>query len=115
KTYDMYEYIETMNPNTLIEVKLARGTVGANPINLISETGEAVRIKLDYKDKDATNGVYHEIDKILVYDTKVAAMLSSKRLRLDAASFFPELSNNNMRYNDPSKPRSWVFPEGYIE
>lgn len=115
KTYDMYEYIETMNPNTLIEVKLARGTVGANPINMISETGEAVRIKLDYKDKDATNGVYHEIDKILVYNTKVAAMLSSKRLRMDAASFFPELTNNNMRYYDPSKPRSWVFPKGYIE
>lgn len=115
KTYDMFEYIETMNPNTLMEVKLARGTVGANPINLIPETGDAVRIKLDYKDKDATNGVYHEIDKILIYDAKVAAMLSSKRLRMDAASFFPELTNNNMRYYDPSKPRSWVFPKGYIE
>jgi uncharacterized surface protein with fasciclin (FAS1) repeats len=115
KTYDMYEYIETMCPNTLMEVKLERGSVGANPINKNSDTGVAVRINLDYKDKDATNGVYHEIDKILVYSKDVAGELSGKRLRMDAASFFPELSNNNMRYYDKSKPRSWVFPKGYIE
>lgn len=115
KTYDMYEYIETMNPNTLIEVRLQRGAVGSHPINQISATGEAVRVVLDYKDKDATNGVYHEIDRILIYNAAIAGELSSKRLRMDAASFFPELANNNMRYYDKSKPRSWVFPVGYIE
>lgn len=115
KTYDMYEYIETMCENTLIEVKLERGSVGSNPINKISETGEAVRIVMDYKDKDATNGVYHEIDRILIWDAKTVGELSGKRLRMDAASFFPEIANNNMRYYDKSKPRSWVFPPGYIE
>lgn len=115
KTFDMFEYIETMSPNTLMEVKLERGSVLANAINMIPETGEAVRIKRDYKDKDAINGVYHEIDRMLIYDASVVAMLSSKRLRMDAATFFPELTNNNMRYYDPTRPRSWVFPPGYIE
>lgn len=115
KTFDMYEYIETMFPNTLLEVKKERATGETNLLNKSVETGEAVRINKDYKDIDATNGVYHEIDRILIYNHKVAGELSSKRLRMDAASFFPELTNNNMRYYDPSKPRSWVFPKGYIK
>lgn len=115
KTYDMYEYIETMCPNTLLEVKKERATGESNLLNKSVETGEAVRINKNYKDIDATNGVYHEIDRILIYNKQVAGELSSKRLRMDAASFFPELTNNNMRYYDPSKPRSWVFPKGYIK
>jgi len=115
KTFDMYEYIETMCPNTLMEVKKERSTGLTNIINKISETGEAVHIVTTNKDNDATNGVYHEIDKILIYDSKVAAELSSKRLRMDAATFFPEFTNNNMRYYDKTNPRSWVFPKGYIK
>lgn len=115
KTFDMYEYIETMCPNTLIEVKKERSSGETNLINKSVETGEAVRINQLYKDKDATNGVYHEIDRILIYDRSVVGELSSKRLRMDAAAFFPELINNNMRYYDPSNPRSWVFPPNYIK
>jgi uncharacterized surface protein with fasciclin (FAS1) repeats len=89
KTYDMYEYIETMCPNTLIEVKKERATGESNLLNKSVETGEAVRINKNYKDIDATNGVYHEIDRILIYNKQVAGELSSKRLRMDAASFFP--------------------------
>lgn len=113
KTYDMYEYIETMCPNTLIEIKKERSSGLTNLINKSTETGKAVQIIA--KDSDSVNGVYHEIDNILIYDAKQAGELSSKRLRMDAASFFPELTNNNMRYYDPSKPRSWVFPQGYIK
>ena len=115
KTFDMYEYIETMSPNTLIEVKKERSSGETNLINKSVETGEAVRIKINYKDKDATNGVYHEIDRMLIYNRKVVGELSSKRLRIDAAAFFPELINNNMRYYDPANPRSWVFPPNYIK
>ncbi len=112
KTYDMYEYIETMCPNTLIEIKKERSSGLTNLINKSTENGKAVQIIA--KDSDSVNGVYHEIDNILIYDAKQAGELSSKRLRMDAASFFPELTNNNMRYYDPSKARSWVFPQGYI-
>lgn len=115
KTYDMYEYIETMCPNTLVEVKKERSSGETNLFNKSVETGEAVRIAKNYRDKDATNGVYHEIDRILIYNKRVVGELSSKRLRIDAAAFFPELINNNMRYYDPSKPRSWVFPPNYIK
>jgi uncharacterized surface protein with fasciclin (FAS1) repeats len=115
KTYDMYEYIETMCPNTLIEVKKERVTGETNLFNKSVETGEAVRINKDYKDKDATNGVYHEIDKILIYNRNVAGEMSGKRIRIDAAAFFPEFVNNNMRYYDPAHPRSWILPRGYIE
>ena len=115
KTFDMYEYIETMMPNTLIEVKKERASGQSNLINKITDTDRVIRIVTDYKDKDATNGVYHEIDKILVYDRAFAGEVSSKRLRLDIATFFPEITNNNMRYYDPAKPRSWVYPQGYIE
>ncbi len=115
KTFDMYEYIETMCPNTLLEVKKERSSGQTNLLNKNSESGDVVRIVNDHKDIDAINGVYHEIDKILIYDAKVAAELASKRLRMDAASFFPELTNNNMRYYNPAKCRSWVFPPKYIE
>jgi Secreted and surface protein containing fasciclin-like repeats len=115
KTYDMYEYIETMNPNTLMEVKKERASGGANYLNKSPETGESVQIVSTYKDKDAVNGVYHEINKILIYDKRVAGEMSSKRLRMDAAAFFPEFTNNNMRIYDRETPRSWVYPPGYIK
>jgi len=115
KTYDMYEYIETMNPNTLLEVKKERASGGTNFINKSPETGESVQIVNTYKDKDATNGVYHEINHILIYDVRVAGEMSSKRIRMDAASFFPEFVNNNMRIYDKAVPRSWVYPKGYIK
>ncbi|HRZ98931.1 MAG TPA: fasciclin domain-containing protein, partial [Paludibacter sp.] len=115
KTFDMYEYIETMCPGTLMEIKKERSSGETNLINKSTETGDVVRIVATNKDNDAINGVYHEIDKILIYDVNVAGNLSSKRIRMDAASFFPELTNNNMRYYNPAKCRSWVFPKGYID
>jgi len=58
---------------------------------------------------------------MLVYDVNVDAQMSSKRLRFDAASFFPELTNNNMR----GKPQiglptslqntEFLLPRGYID
>lgn len=113
KTFDMFEYIETMCANTLIEIKKERSSGETNLINKSVDTGNAVHIIA--KDSDAVNGVYHEIDKILIYSKDVAGEMASKRLRMDAASFFPEITNNNMRYYDASKPRSWVFPPGYIK
>jgi len=120
KNYDMYEYIETMCPNTLMEARIVR-TDGDHDfsLNMTNTTTDAVHIVKDYSDKDATNGVYHEIDKILAYDSETKAHMENIRLRLDAASFFPELTNNNMRgYRGEiinQDVRSWIFPKGYIE
>ncbi len=114
---DMYEYIETMCPNTLIEVKLQRSNGEANIFNLISETNQAIRLVSTNYDNDATNGVYHEIDGILSYNKAVDNEISSKRLRFDFASLFPELSNNNMRgrKSDNGDLYRNALPKGYLE
>lgn len=117
KSVDMFEYIETMCPNTLIEVRTLRKTNEYNVFNMIEETGKAVRLT-DNFDNDAINGVYHEVDDILAYTREVDRMLSSKRLRMDAASFFPELTNNNIRVGHATvdyPSEFWMFPQGYIE
>jgi len=126
KTYDMYEYIESMCPNTLMEVRIVRTSALADDFyfNMSSKPLEspnyntAVQIVRSDKDNDATNGVYHEIDKILAYDATTSSYMSGIRLRLDAASFFPELTNNNMRGylgDNTSDVKSWIFPKGYID
>ncbi len=117
KTYDMYEYIETMCPNTLLEVRTLRPSE-YDIFNMNEETGDAIRIADDNYDNDAINGVYHEIDGILTYSLETATMISSKKLRMDAASFFPELTNNSMRVGHESPDYnciSYKFPDGYIE
>ena len=55
KTFDMYEYIETMCPNTLLEVKKERSSGQTNLLNKNSESGDVVRIVNDHKDIDAIN------------------------------------------------------------
>jgi uncharacterized surface protein with fasciclin (FAS1) repeats len=117
---DMYEYIETMCPNTLIEVKKDRSLGGLNLFNYCSETGKSVHLASTNLNKDAGNGVYHEVDNMLAYTTDVANELSGKRLRFDAASFFDELTNNNMRgrgtvsSKSPSQNINFQIPRGYI-
>ena len=122
KNQDMFEYIATMAPNTLIEVKKERHT---NRTNLFNHIDEATVVQLTNNyDNDATNGVFHEIDRILLYSADVDTYLSTKRLRFDAASFFPELTNNNMRgsrWQQNSNPTMfrqpslhYQIPRGYL-
>lgn len=116
----MYEYIEPMCPNTLIEISRKGGTQETNLINRIPETDKSIHIVKANSDKDAVNGVYHEIDGMLVYTKAVENMLSTKRLRFEAASFFPELTNNNIRgysnvSDDPTKDKKIRLPKGYID
>lgn len=116
KTADMYEYIETMCPNTLMEIVKIRSTNKTNIINRNSETGKSVRIMKENSDIDARNGVYHEIDDVLVYDEATHNMISGKRLRFDSASFFDELTNNNMRGRGTTDPNlRFQLPRGYVK
>jgi uncharacterized surface protein with fasciclin (FAS1) repeats len=116
KTRDMYEYIETMCPNTLIEVKKERLTNQTNLFNKLKKTGTAIHIVSTNYDNDAINGVYHEIDGMLVYDKTLDDELSSKRLRFDSGSFFPELTNNNMRGLGNTDPNiHFQLPRNYIK
>ena len=117
KTQNMYEYLEPMCPNTLIEIKKDRlmdQTIFL--INNKSESNTYIKINKANYDNDATNGVFHEIDGMLVYDKNEDAELSSKRLRFDAASFFPEFTNNNMRGIGLTDPNlQYRLPRGYVD
>lgn len=116
KTRDMYEYIETMCPNTLIEVSKIRTTNETNLLNNNKETGKVVRLVSTNWDNGALNGIYHEIDNMLVYDYNTDIMMSTKRLRFDSASFFDELTNNNIRGLGILNPEPrFQLPRGYIK
>lgn len=119
KTKDMYEYIETMCPNTLIEVTKERLTGRTNLLNMhVSSMDNLTKVVqiTNYNDKTAVNGVYHEINDMLTYSYDVANMMASKRLRFEAASFFPELTNNNLRGRGLTIPNlQFSLPRGYIE
>ena len=113
---DLYEYIEPMCPNTLIEVKYNKLTAKSNIFNTVRETGKYIELG-NRINQSAENGVYHEVNDMLVYSADVDAELSSKRLRFDFASLFPELTNNNMRgrKNDNLTLYRWALPRGYLE
>ncbi len=115
---DLYEYIEPLCPNTLIEVRSLRINNEYDVFNMIPSTGKAVRLVKGNINNMALNGVYHEIDGILVYSREVEQMLSSKRLRMSGASFFPEFANNNIRvghYGGDAPSERYYFSRDYID
>ena len=113
--YDSYEYIATMCPNTLMEVRTIRSESRTNVLNYITSTGEYVELHSTNYDNDAINGVYHEITGLLTYNFNVASEISTKRLRLDVACFFPELTNNNMRGRGMTSTTRFILPPGYVD
>lgn len=117
KTIDMYEYIEPMCPNTLIEVMIKRSSGEFNIFNFLPDSQKSIRIVQGNFDNDSENGVYHEISDMLVFSKDVEAMISGKRLRFDFASMFNELTNNNMR-GRPSDDKTTLYrnalPMGYL-
>ncbi|MDP4277143.1 MAG: fasciclin domain-containing protein [Bacteroidota bacterium] len=127
KTYDMFEYIETMLSNTLLEVQLKRGCALENAefglLNCMGDPNKGARFT-SYKDKPdggALNGYYQGITKPLIYSKQFIGDISSKRLRMDGACFFPELATNNMRGNNPTgvaatvgKTHAYLIPRGYL-
>lgn len=94
---DLEEFIVPMCPNTLLEVRIKRSSNEYNLFNYNPETNSAIRIDPIRFDLSAENGVYHEIDNLLVYSKEIEDRLSSKRLRFEFSSIFSEFTNNNMR------------------
>jgi len=127
--YDMFEYIEPLLEQSLVEVQLDRDCTMPNSrlglLNSVGDTSKAVLFTA-YVDKPAggiaKNGYYHEISAPLLFTKELVADLSSKRLRMDIASFFPELASNNMRGNNPAavagvvgKTHAYMLPNNYIK
>lgn len=119
KSVDMYEYLETMCPGTLMEIKKERSTNRTNIINYVTQTDNSIQIINQFGAPEIYNGYYYGIDKPMCYDVNVLKELSGKRLRFDFSSFFPELTNNNICGNGTVKSASYQnvdyqIPQGYL-
>lgn len=116
KTCDMFEYLETMCPNTLLEISKIRSTGKTNQINRSSITGNTVQILASSENDPRYNGIFHEIDQPLIYSNAVQSELSGKRLRFDFAALLPELNNNNLRGRGMTQPNlQFKLPPGFIK
>ena len=102
---DPEEFFETMCPNTLMRVAQPAG-VGL----FINRKGFQKRIDDGCKgvrvlspsesgnlDQNALNGVYHYIDDILVYSTKVREVVLNCRIRKDATTLSSDFINSGGR------------------
>src|SRR5574344_149324 len=87
-----YEYYETMLQNRLMEVK------AGNKINMRAD-GTYVSINEGESNISGMNGFIHSLNNILVYDTdSMEQDVLNKRIRCDAYSVAPQLTNNNIRW-----------------
>ena len=139
-SFDRTDYFETSLPYTLIKVTrpLTNSEYKSDVvINYAQNMGKmcfntqkmydhlnicvySPRDILDYmpafKD-DALNGRLHPIDKILIYDEdEMSGNVLRERMRWDFASWFPELTNNNIRWFNLTKEQDvFYIPDGYLE
>ncbi len=130
--FPMPEYIETMLDNSLVEVLEDKqgNLIGSEKLNNTNSVFGVFNfddpmqgaIMTTIKDKPsggALNGFYHGIDKPIMYSRTLMSAFSSKRLRIDVATFLPELTTNNMRGSNPSgtnaKLHCYLMPPNYVE
>jgi uncharacterized surface protein with fasciclin (FAS1) repeats len=99
------QYIEMMCPNTMMEIQSG---------NLINKRRNGDAIRFLTVNHEAMNGIFHEIDGILVYDKGVEDDVLNKRLRMDIASMIPELITNKLRRKDIGDNDRWWIPAGYM-
>lgn len=88
-----FEYYETMLQYRLMEIK------GGNKINA-QKDGTCVTLNEQQSNISAANGYIHCLNNILVYDEDIMRNdVLNKRIRFDAYSIAPELTNNNIRWH----------------
>jgi uncharacterized surface protein with fasciclin (FAS1) repeats len=98
----MYSYFMPMCPNALIEVQTGV---------LINKRKDGTSIKITSPNHAAENGVFHEIDQILVYDENMESDVLNKRIRIDAVDLFHEMTSNKIRN---ATFDLYVFPRNYL-
>ncbi|MDR2621506.1 MAG: fasciclin domain-containing protein [Dysgonamonadaceae bacterium] len=110
------EYIETLCPNTLVEVRPVSGNQRDVPIFNRFGTRPGVRILTEYCDKRAENGVYHEINGILTPEG-LSDELQTKRIRFDATTLLPEMTSNKLRgnYDKSGAGYGYIIPRGFFQ
>lgn len=135
--FDRYDYFETYLPHTLLKVtrpltsleygseivlnyaqnggKTFKNSDMRKHLNVIvMSPSKAIEYMPDFKN-DALNGYIHPINKILVYnEDEMAGNVLRERMRWDFVSWFPELTNNNVRWATRSSlAQLFYIPEGY--
>lgn len=138
KTFDRYDYFETMMPYTSIKVtkpftnaelkgeivlnyaqdkgQRCRNSEMRNHMNVIvypvSRVVEELKIK-DF-DQNALNGIIHIIDRPIIYNkAEMQGNILNERMRWDYLSFWPELTNNNVRWHQKSEIHQVMIPDGF--
>lgn len=118
------DYLFPMAPNTIIEVKEQQVyTPGAGysivPVFNLKKDGSCVRWVKQVAMSgapEATNGVMHEIDNILVFDQEVQNDVFNKRLRIDVYATLPEMMSNKLRpkRDGDATDKKIVYPMNYF-
>ncbi len=102
------------------------GTRCKNPdmkyyINVVVERLSTTKKRpgLEEFDQNAINGIIHSIDRILIYnEDEMVGNILHERMRWDASSLFPELTNNNVRWfpYNPAEGKAgecFYLPKGF--
>lgn len=135
--FDRYDYFETKLPYTMIKVtkpltspelsqeivinytqnagkKINNGEMRNHVNAIVFSPSKAVELMPNFK-YDALNGYIHPIDRLLIYnEEEMAGNVLRERMRWDFASWFPELTNNNVRWaTRSSKAQVFYIPDGY--
>ena len=138
RTFDRYDYFETKLPYTMIKVTRPftneslkeevvinyaqeGGTVVKNPemayhINVVVERAGTTKKRPGLADfnQNALNGIIHTIDRILIYnEDEMVGNVLNERMRWDASSIFPELTNNGVRWQPQDNYTLTYIPDGY--
>ena len=147
KGYDRYEYFETLlgngkpikstKPYTTSAIEGLTGQIvlnyaqekGAvcyngelrNHINVrvlpVEEFKELTGIEGDFR-QEAINGMIHPVSGMLVYNNdEMKGNILNERMRWNFMAFFPELTNNNIRWAQGygTKWEYYRIPQGYCE
>lgn len=110
----LWEYIEMLT-GTLLEIQMIQET-GDIVINLPKgETVNEKTVKIIDNIAHTGNSKFHSINNVLTYQGVENKIIKPKRIRIDVASLFPELSTNKLRmvFNEDLPPK-YIIPSGYL-
>jgi uncharacterized surface protein with fasciclin (FAS1) repeats len=115
-SYPMPDYTSTMLENSLLETLCDKTGVKIGSVMATKPNSQFGVFNFDDPIQGAMltdvrdlpyggsmNGYYHGITKPIMYSKTLSNAFSSKRLRMDVASFLPELTTNNIRGSNSDK------------
>lgn len=140
KQFDRYDYFETLHPYSIIKAtrpKLESSRAGKLVLNYAQEDGTRCHnpemenhinaiilteaqareeVQADFNG-NALNGYIWVIDRLLIFDKdEMKGNVLDERMRWDAASLFPELTNNGVRWKQRDVGSYEIYiPDGFCK